>query len=79
MLPGLPGRLGPEKGCLYTTTPDEHFILDRVPGTDCAWVAAGLSGHGFKLAPALGEALADLAVGGSTDLPVGFLGCGRLR
>ena len=35
--------------------------------------AAGLSGHGYKFTPMLGEALADLALAGKTALPVGFL------
>ncbi len=46
--------------CLYTTTPDECFILERrgriVIGSAC-------SGHGFKFAPAVGKRLADLALG----------------
>lgn len=42
------------------------------------WYAAGLSGHGFKMAPALGEALADLVIAGETHLPVGFLRKDRL-
>ncbi|WP_420369663.1 FAD-dependent oxidoreductase [Curtobacterium sp. L1-20] len=47
--------------CLYDTTPDEDFVLDRRgPVT----VATGFSGHGFKFAPLLGEMLADLATGG---------------
>ncbi len=77
-LPGLPGPVVDAKVCLYTMTPDEHFILDRVPGMDRAFFAAGLSGHGFKLAPALGQALADLALDGRTALPVGFLRLDRL-
>jgi glycine/D-amino acid oxidase-like deaminating enzyme len=40
-------------------------------------IAAGLSGHGFKLVPALGEALADLTLDGSTSLPIGFLSARR--
>ncbi len=45
--------------CMYTTTPDEHFILERrgrvVIGSPC-------SGHGFKFAPAIGRRLAQMAV-----------------
>jgi sarcosine oxidase len=45
--------------CMYTTTPDEHFILERrgrvVIGSAC-------SGHGFKFAPAVGKRLAQMAV-----------------
>jgi glycine/D-amino acid oxidase-like deaminating enzyme len=41
--------------------------------------AAGLSGHGFKFTPVLGEALADLALDGQSSLPIGFLSCGRFE
>jgi sarcosine oxidase len=50
-----------------------------MPGCARTWVACGFSGHGFKFMPAIGEALADLALDGRTLLPVGFLGVGRLR
>lgn len=76
-LPGLRGPVGSAAACMYTTTPDEHFIVDRASGCQHTWVAAGLSGHGFKLAPALGQALGELAATGETSLPVGFLGLGR--
>jgi sarcosine oxidase len=59
--------------CLYTMTPDEHFIAGKHPTLERCAIAAGLSGHGFKLTPALGEALADLVTAGRTDLPIGFL------
>mgnify|MGYP001424268666 CR=1 FL=1 len=66
------------KTCLYTSTPDEHFIIDLLPGTDKkVVVAAGFSGHGFKFVSVMGEILADLALKGKTELPVGFLGLGR--
>ena len=65
--------------CLYTMSPDEHFVVDRMPGCARTWVACGFSGHGFKFAPVLGQALADLATEGRTPLPVGFLGLQRLR
>lgn len=75
--PSLAGRVVESATCLYTMSPDEHFILGPRPGCRRTFFAAGLSGHGFKLAPALGDALADLALLGSTDLPVGFLSPGR--
>jgi sarcosine oxidase len=65
--------------CFYTMSPDGHFVVDRMPGCARTWVACGFSGHGFKFMPAIGEALADLALDGRTRLPVGFLGVGRLR
>ena len=46
--------------CTYTWTADEDFIVDRVGRVV---VGAGFSGHGFKFVPAVGRALADLAVG----------------
>jgi glycine/D-amino acid oxidase-like deaminating enzyme len=42
--------------CLYTMTPDEHFIIDRHPSIENVWLAAGFSGHGFKFAPAIRSA-----------------------
>lgn len=60
--------------CLYTMSPDENFVVDRHPAHPHVAFAAGLSGHGFKFAPVLGQALADLALDGATPLPIGFLG-----
>ena len=54
------------KTCLYTVTPDHHFIVDRLPGAPNVIVASACSGHGFKFAPMLGEALAQLALDGET-------------
>jgi monomeric sarcosine oxidase len=63
--------------CLYTMSPDEHFIVDRHPADDRIVFAAGLSGHGFKFTPVLGKTLADLAIDGATKLPIDFLSLGR--
>ena len=63
--------------CFYTMTPDEHFIIDRHPHVPNLVFAAGFSGHGFKFAPAIGEALADLAMFGTTALPIRFLALDR--
>jgi sarcosine oxidase len=63
--------------CLYTNSPDGHFVIDRHPLSPAACVACGFSGHGFKFASVVGEVLADLATTGQTSLPVGFLGLGR--
>ena len=49
---------------LFTTTPDWHPILDRVEGIDGLYVAVGFSGHGFKLAPMVGVAIAEMIVDG---------------
>jgi sarcosine oxidase len=63
--------------CLYTMSPDEHFIVDRHPQHPQVVFAAGLSGHGFKFAPVLGTALADIAINGDTRLPIDFLSLKR--
>jgi sarcosine oxidase len=63
-LPGVSGRCLKAVTCLYTVTPDRQFIIDRLPGTERVILAAACSGHGFKHSPAIGEALADLALGG---------------
>jgi sarcosine oxidase len=76
-LPGALARVIGSKTCLYTMTPDEHFVIDRHPLFDGVCFAAGFSGHGFKFAPAIGEALADLAITGSTTLPIAFLQASR--
>lgn len=64
--------------CMYTMSPDGHFLVDRHPLHQNVVLAAGFSGHGFKFAPVMGEALADLALTGETDLPIEFLRLGRL-
>jgi sarcosine oxidase len=63
--------------CLYTMSPDENFIVDLHPAHPNVCFAAGLSGHGFKFTCVLGEILADLALNGRTDHPIGFLNCRR--
>ena len=63
--------------CLYTNTPDGHFVVDHHPECSHAVIACGFSGHGFKFASVMGEALADLAVEGKTDWPIDFLGLSR--
>ena len=78
-MPGLGGRLRRAVTCLYTMTPDDDFIVDRHPEFRQVVFAAGFSGHGFKFAPLIALALADLVEQGETLLPVGFLSLGRLR
>lgn len=51
---------------MYTMTPTEDFILDFLPGSDGrVAIAAGFSGHGFKLAPLVGRIMAELATKGA--------------
>ena len=74
LLPGVLGRIVETATCLYTMTPDGHFVIGALPEEPRIVVAGGFSGHGYKFAPVMGEVLADLAMDGGTRLPVGFLG-----
>lgn len=65
------------KHCLYTMSSDSDFVLGLHPSHANVAIACGFSGHGFKFAPVMGEALADLATRGATTLPIGFLSPGR--
>jgi monomeric sarcosine oxidase len=76
-MPGVSRRVTDHSVCLYTMSPDEHFIVDRHPAHPQIAFAAGLSGHGFKFAPVLGRALADLVLDGATELPIAFLSLRR--
>jgi monomeric sarcosine oxidase len=76
--PNVSHHLTDHAVCLYTMSPDEHFIVDRHPDHSNVVFAAGLSGHGFKFVPVLGRALADLALDGNSALPIGFLSLKRL-
>ena len=51
---------------MYTTSADQHFIIDRHPMYPQVSIAAGFSGHGFKFASVVGEILADLSISGTT-------------
>lgn len=78
LLPALDGPLLHSATCMYSNTPDQHFVIARHP--DCAnvTVACGFSGHGFKFVPVVGEILADLATDGSTGHPIGLFDPRRL-
>ncbi len=61
------GRLLDRMTCMYTNTPDGHFMIGVLPDHPQVSVAAGFSGHGFKFASVVGEIMADLAQNGETD------------
>jgi sarcosine oxidase len=72
VLPGLTGPAVTATVCLYTTTPDAHFVIGPHPAYGNVVVAGGFSGHGFKFVPVVGEILADLVLDGRTDHPIGL-------
>jgi sarcosine oxidase len=76
-LPGVSPRVLDHSVCLYTMSPDEHFIVDRHPAHKNVVFAVGLSGHGFKFTPVLGRALVDLVLDCGATLPIDFLSLER--
>lgn len=65
---------------LFTTTPDWHPILSRTGEVDGLYCAVGFSGHGFKLAPMVGEVMAELVTGGvSKSTDISMLGLDRFK
>ncbi len=75
--PDITGERTAYAVCMYTMTPDQHFVIDRHPLHPQVVIGAGFSGHGYKFASVVGEVLGDLALEGDTVQPVGFLGFGR--
>jgi sarcosine oxidase len=76
----MPGASGPVERtltCMYTNTPDSHFVLDQHPEHRQLVYGCGFSGHGFKFSSVIGEVLADLAQTGSTRHDIGFLSASR--
>lgn len=77
-VPALAGRSLKAKTCMYTNTPDQHFVLSQHPEHPQVSVACGFSGHGFKFCSVVGEILADLATEGSTSHPIDLFSPDRL-
>ena len=78
----LPQASGPMKHaavCLYTNTPDEDFIIDRMPGFPQVVLLSPCSGHGYKFCSVIGEIAADLVTRGESSLDIGFLNLGRFE
>ena len=76
----FPAANGPTmalRTCMFTNTPDEHFIIDVLPEFPQVVVASPCSGHGFKFASVIGEVLADLAQNGETRHDIGLLRLSR--
>ncbi|MGN7470706.1 N-methyl-L-tryptophan oxidase [Brevibacillus sp. SAFN-007a] len=76
-MPQAAGALRQGKVCLYTMTPDEHFVIDRHPDKPHIVFAAGFSGHGFKFASAVGEAVSQLLLDGSSTLDLSMFSLSR--
>jgi sarcosine oxidase len=77
-VPALDGELLYARTCMYTNTPDEHFVISVHPEHPQVTIAAGFSGHGFKFCGVVGEILADLVTTGETDHPIDLFSPTRL-
>jgi len=78
----FPDADGPTMGmrtCLFTNSPDEHFIFGLHPECPKVSIAAGFSGHGFKFCSVVGEIMADLAVSGDTRWDISLFRLDRFR
>ena len=71
----FPDGAGPTemlKACIFTNTPDEHFVIDHLPDAPQVTVVSACSGHGYKFCSVVGEIAADLAIEGSTRHDIGL-------
>lgn len=78
-LPGGNGRFLRGTVCLYTNTPDGHFIIDKHPRDERVILTSPCSGHGFKFGSAIGEVLADLAMEGKSRFDLSLFRLGRFN
>ena len=77
-LPRPPCHSGAIERLLLHQHPDGHFVIDRHPEQQAVVLASPCSGHGFKFAPVLGEALADLALDAAPAIDLGLFSLARL-
>jgi sarcosine oxidase len=78
-IPALDGEVSHAVTCMYTMTPDEHFIIGTHPNYPQISLAAGFSGHGFKFSSVVGEILCDLAMTRETSTDIGIFSGSRFR
>jgi sarcosine oxidase len=78
-VPDLAGRCLDARVCMYTNTPDLHFVISSHPDLEQVAVACGFSGHGYKFCSVVGEILADLATEGYTRHPIDLFSPARLK
>lgn len=79
LIPAAAGANRESRVCLYTLTPDEHFVIGLHPAHPQVAVAGGFSGHGFKFCSVVGEILADLATEGTTRHAIAMFDPARFR
>jgi sarcosine oxidase len=78
-LPGISARCETATSCLYTVTPDSHFVIDVHPDNDRIIIASPCSGHGFKHSAAIGEALAQQVIDGKSKIDISSFSLRRFK
>lgn len=78
-IPALNGEISRAITCMYTMTPDKHFIIDAHPRYPQVSIAAGFSGHGFKFSSVVGEILSDLAITRHSSSEIALFSGSRVR
>ncbi len=75
--PDADGPVMTLKSCMFTNTPDEHFIIDTLAGQPDVVVVSPCSGHGYKFASVVGEIAADLATTGGSRFDLSMFSLAR--
>ncbi len=75
--PDANGAMLSSATCMFTNTPDEHFVIDRAPNAPEVLVVSACSGHGFKFASVVGEICGELVTRGATRHDIGLFGMSR--
>jgi sarcosine oxidase len=78
-LPGISDRCRTATSCLYTVISDSNFVVDVHPDSDRIIIASPCSGHGFKHAAAIGEALAEQVIDGESKIDISSFSMRRFR
>jgi len=78
-LPDVLGERVRSEVCMYTNTPDLHFVFDPHPRHDNVLLVSACSGHGFKFSSAIGEAAAQWAMQGTPRADMSYFSLRRLR
>ena len=76
-LRGVSGHVTRTLTCMYTNTPDGHFVVDFSPEDSRVVVISACSGHGFKFAPVIGDIAADLVCDGGTKRDISGFAASR--
>ena len=78
-LPSLDAPPLRSRVCMYTNTPDQHFVVGRLPYQPNVVVLGGFSGHGYKMASVVGEIAAELVAGGESPFDLAMFDPGRFE